>query len=131
MARIEWNDNLSVGIESIDKQHIKLINLINNLYDAMSEGKGSQIIELILKEMIDYTDYHFNYEEKLFDKCNYQNTKEHILEHEKFKDQVSDFYVKFQSGNKYFSINLVNFLTDWLKNHIMISDKKYAPYIND
>jgi hemerythrin-like metal-binding protein len=63
---IVWSDELSVNIEEIDKQHKKLIDVINVLFNAMIEGKTQNIIDTIIDDLIDYAKYHFSTEEKYF-----------------------------------------------------------------
>ncbi|NJM14282.1 MAG: hypothetical protein HC896_01855 [Bacteroidales bacterium] len=40
MSLITWNEKYSVGIKEIDNQHVNLVNIINELHDAMLKGKG-------------------------------------------------------------------------------------------
>ena len=60
---LEWNENLSVGVPSIDKQHKALLGLLNELFDATQAGRGQVVLGKVLKELADYTVYHFQYEE--------------------------------------------------------------------
>jgi hemerythrin len=126
MALIEWNSSLSVGIELIDNQHKKLVALINDLNEAMKLGKGSTIIKNIIDELISYTISHFATEEKYFKQFNYADTQVHVAEHEAFVRKVSDFVDDLNEARLSLSISVMNFLRDWLKNHIMVVDKKYA-----
>jgi len=64
MPLFPWSDDLSVKVTLIDDQHKKLIALINSLHDAMRAGEGKQVLEKTLKELADYTVYHFQTEEK-------------------------------------------------------------------
>ena len=43
MALIQWNDSLKVGVAEIDKQHQKLVDMINDLHDAMRQGQGNAV----------------------------------------------------------------------------------------
>ncbi|KJU82799.1 hemerythrin-like, metal-binding domain protein, partial [Candidatus Magnetobacterium bavaricum] len=65
MPFIVWNDNIGLGIREIDDQHKALIDIINNLFDAMSAKRANEILSGIFKELIDYTRYHFSAEEGL------------------------------------------------------------------
>ena len=70
MAFLDWDDSLSVNVTEIDDQHKKLIGTLNDLYDAMDDGKGNDVLGKILKELTDYTVYHFQTEENYFKKFN-------------------------------------------------------------
>ncbi len=59
---LEWNENLSVGVPSIDEQHKALLALLNELFDSTQAGRGQAVLGKVLKELADYTVYHFKYE---------------------------------------------------------------------
>ncbi|MCC6932951.1 MAG: hemerythrin family protein [Deltaproteobacteria bacterium] len=125
MAFMQWSDALSVGIKEIDNQHAQLVALINKLHEAMRSGKTKEALSEILKELISYTGNHFATEEKYFDQFKYEATATHKIEHKKLVQQVLDFQKQFESGKISLSIDIMNFLGDWLKNHIQGTDKKY------
>ncbi|MDH5581588.1 MAG: bacteriohemerythrin [Bdellovibrionales bacterium] len=126
MALIPWGPKYEIGIKSIDSQHEKLVGYINQLNDAMSEGKGSEIVELILKNLVEYTETHFVYEEKLFEAHDYSKEKEHRRLHSLLVQDVKDFKTKFENGDSELTEEMMAFLKDWLENHILIEDKKYV-----
>ncbi|OQX99191.1 MAG: hypothetical protein B6I24_03180 [Bacteroidetes bacterium 4572_128] len=123
---INWTERYSVFYDEIDKQHKKLIDMINELYDSFSNGKANEVLEEILLRMIKYTDYHFKTEEKYFAKYSFSDEKAHIKEHEEFVLEVSKFYDDFKKKNLNLSYEVMNFLRTWLLKHILGSDKKYT-----
>ncbi len=125
MALFEWNEMFSVEIPSIDEQHKQLINYVNQLHDAMMEGKASDEVAPILNGLINYTATHFKHEEDFFDKFNYAETDEHKRIHADLVKQVMDFKTKFDAGEATLSSDLMEFLKEWLMTHIMQEDKKY------
>ncbi len=124
MALITWSNMLSTGIAEQDNQHKKLIELINKLNDAMQAGKGTEVLASVLSELVNYTVFHFGYEEKLMDQNKYTDTAAHKTEHRKFVETVGDFKKKFESGSAVISVEIMNFLRNWLTGHIMKTDKK-------
>lgn len=132
MALFQWNDAMySVGSEKIDKQHKKLVELLNSLYEAMSKGKGNDVLGPILNELVNYTVVHFKTEEDLFTKYNYPGKTLHKAEHKKFVDEVASFKSEFDTGKAMISIKLMTFLKDWLVKHIKGSDKQYTQFFVD
>lgn len=125
MPIIAWSDKYSVGMQIIDTQHKKLFELINQLYEAMTQGKSKDVLGKILKELIDYAAYHFKTEEDLFRKYSYGDKVNHVKTHEDLKQKVLDFNNKFNSGQTNISIEILNFLKDWIDKHILLIDKKY------
>ncbi len=131
MALIQWDDSFSVKVNEIDLQHKKLISMINELNDAMKDGKGKDVLGKTVSGLINYTSTHFNTEEKYFDQFGYPETINHKNEHSAFVQKVSQFKDGFQKGKLGLSIEVMNFLSDWLKNHIKGSDMKYSQFFNE
>jgi len=129
MALVEWTKDLSVEIPLIDEQHQKLISYLNELYSHMKQGKGKDIISDILKKLVEYTKYHFNTEEELFKKFNYPDEQSHVSEHKFFIDKVNDFSRDFNNQKIFVTIEVFQFLNNWVTNHIKIVDKKYGPFL--
>jgi len=128
MALFEWKDSFSVGIDSIDEDHRGLINIINELFDAISHGMAKERIFSDLAKLIDYTKTHFKREETFFEKTNYPLLEEHKQQHDAFIKKINDLQNDFEKGNQTISVELLKFLTDWLVNHILSSDRKYKEH---
>lgn len=131
MALIAWSDALSVNVAEIDRQHQKLIGMVNELNDAMKIGKGKEALNKILSGLVSYTVTHFKTEENYFDQFGYPDVDRHKKEHADFIEKVRDFKNKFESRNLFLTIEVMNFLSDWLKTHIMGTDKKYSEFFNE
>jgi hemerythrin-like metal-binding protein len=128
MAFINWNDNLSVKIQSIDEQHQKLIGLINDFYENLKTHSNDNIISMLINGMKNYTQLHFNTEESYMKKHNYPDYEAHKKEHDLFIAKVNSLEEKFNSGKIILSYEITGFLKDWLKNHIQVTDKKYSEF---
>jgi len=126
-----WDDALSVHIPEIDEQHKKLIELLNRLHECKAAKKGDATIRGILEELVDYTVYHFAFEEKLFDQHGYPQTPEHKESHRKLEAQVHEFAKAFEAGSASLSADLFMFLRGWLNGHIRGSDRQYGPFLQD
>lgn len=130
MSLLNWSEDLSVNINGVDAQHKKLINLINELHDAMKSGKGKDKMGLILNELVEYTKYHFSAEEFLMQQKNYPGFLQHKKEHDLFTQKVMEFYNKYTVGSLSLSLEVLQFLKDWIVNHIKGTDKQYSPYLS-
>jgi len=131
MAIIEWNDRISVNVAEIDNQHKKLIDLINELDIAMKSRKANDVIEKILSGLADYAKTHFQTEENYFARLKYPDTQAHKNEHTAFIKKVTAFKKDFDAGKSLVSVEVLNFLSQWLWNHIKGSDKKYSAFFNE
>lgn len=119
----------SVDIRSIDDDHKGLFKLINHLFDAMSHGKANEVLWEILDHLLDYTKTHFRREEMYFATTNYSEIIEHKLQHEIFVEKLMSLRAQFEKGDKTISVELIKYLSDWLINHILISDKRYMTHL--
>ena len=129
MPIMEWTDKLSVKINSIDDEHKKLVALINKLSDAMSQGQGHKALDDILIELVDYTNYHFKYEEDALQKHNYPGFAKHKKMHQEFANKIGETKTQYENGSISLSIPIMNFLTSWLQNHIMKVDAEYSAFL--
>lgn len=126
MTYLTWSDDLAVGNNFIDGDHQKLIDMVNRLHALMHEGKGKDVLDKVLRNLITYTQEHFRREEDLMRTMRFPGFHEHKDEHEKLLQQVLDLQQKFESGAATLSIQVLHFLRDWLINHIGKSDKELA-----
>lgn len=131
MAFIDWSDkDFSVGIVEIDDQHKQLVNLINELHSSMMARKAKEILGEVIDELIEYTAYHFSTEEKYFDQYGYEETDAHKKIHKDFVNEVLKFQKDVQSNKLFVSSKILNFLKNWLLNHIKVTDKKYMAFMH-
>jgi hemerythrin len=126
MAFLPWKNEYSVGNDEIDAQHQKLIAMINELHEAMTQGKGSKVVEDIVMKMVEYSRVHFEAEEKMMKKHNYSGLADQITEHQMFIAKAHEYEVQIKNGSFNVSISIATFLKDWLTNHILKMDKAYS-----
>ncbi|MCG8571880.1 MAG: bacteriohemerythrin [Spirochaetes bacterium] len=130
MVLIEWNQKYSVNIIEIDDEHKKIINIINELHDSMLQRAAKSAMSDILKNLIDYTVFHFTKEQKYFEKYNYPHKVDHINKHKEFVDKIKDFQKGHEEDRMFLSIDVMNFLKSWLTDNIMGSDHEYTEFFN-
>jgi hemerythrin-like metal-binding protein/PAS domain S-box-containing protein len=120
---MEWNDSLKTGHGTIDSQHRKLVDMLNRLADAMATGEGRDLCDTVLDELIEYTQTHFAAEEQFMASHNYPKLAQHKAKHEALVKDVLAFKAKCDAGAMNLPISLLQFLKDWLTNHIKGTDK--------
>jgi hemerythrin len=129
MEIIKWSDSYSVGIKEIDNQHKGLVIIINELFTFMTEGKAKDNLEPIFEHLTEYTKLHFGVEETMLFKYAYPDLDQHKIEHQKFINKLESLKEDFKYGKITISLEILNFLKDWLINHIQHTDKKYSEHI--
>ena len=130
MPIMSWIDAYSTGITEVDLQHKKLIGLINDLHDAMAKGQAKAILGEILGELVNYCASHFAMEEKLFDRHGYPDAANHKEKHQKMTAKVLALQMQFDQGRAMMTLEVMEFLQQWLDKHILGTDKKYVPFLN-
>jgi len=123
MDLMEWNDRFKLGHSKIDRDHMKLVSLINQLTEAMRRREGQEVCGDVLNELVSYFKTHFAMEEQLMATHHYANAADHQAEHARFVDEILDARARFDAGSITLTISLLSFLRDWLINHILVSDK--------
>lgn len=127
---IEWNNELSVGIDEIDEQHKVLIGMLNKLYnETIMQRGGLGVVNNVLKELVQYTIIHFAVEESLFRIFDYPNYEAHKKQHEHLKDEVINIYNRVKAGKDTVNVDLIMFLRKWLKTHILKDDKQSSAFL--
>lgn len=128
---VSFTPEMSVGVEDFDKHHMVLFDLINSLSDVMSSGKAASAIKDILTELVNYTEWHFAAEERVFDQYNYPDKENHKKIHNAMLNKARKLLSGAEAGNDVLSIEVLDFLQDWIVDHIMVVDKKYETYLCD
>jgi hemerythrin-like metal-binding protein len=121
-----WLEKYSVGIPEIDAQHKGLVRLINDLHAAMGAGHGKEAVGKILDELVRYTEQHFKFEENMLGQKRYSKLTAHQAEHKKLTGQVLELRNKYRDSSLTLGMEVLQFLRNWLANHIMGHDQQYA-----
>jgi hemerythrin len=124
MALLVWQDDLNTGIEVIDHQHMRIVEMINHLQIAQKSMERIAVGEVI-DELVDYTMSHFAFEEELMEEAGYPFSHAHKRVHEIFGKRVMEYRLRFGAGEDV-TDELRNMLARWLFNHIRGDDKAYA-----
>lgn len=124
---ITWENIYSVGIEEIDMQHKKLLEIINELDELLNADITKSGIEAVLVELKEYIEIHFSTEEEYMEKYHYPDLAEHKMLHKEFIAKIKNAECIEDATIE--GIEVIDFLYNWLINHIMVEDKKYVPYM--
>ena len=128
MEKLKWTKDYSVGITQFDEQHKKLFSYLNDLYEALDNQINNQeILSKTLNDLIVYTFIHFSDEESYMKKYSFPELSLHIIEHDKLRKKVLAYQQDLNTGKKVIQVKeVIDFLADWVKNHILKTDKKYG-----
>ncbi len=131
MEFIKWNDELSVSIPSIDGEHKKLIGLINDFYNGIATKSSREQLITMVAGLKNYTAYHFSTEENYMRQHDFPGLADHKAQHDSFVAKVNDFSERLEDGRFVVSLEITNFIKDWITGHIMGTDKKYSAFLRE
>lgn len=131
MEYMKWDEKFNVNVKIVDEQHQHLVSLLNDIHAAVVNGSEQGVLAKILDDLVDYTVYHFTTEEDIFKKYNYPEAEIHKKQHDGLTKQVVDLQTNFKDGSATISFELLDFLQDWLGNHIIGSDMKFKEFFHE
>ena len=132
---MQWCSDYDSGIYVIDQQHKQLINIANELdclhrsklcTDDGNDVEKQEMIESNFLKLINYCNYHFTIEELAMEKCKYMRRELHKATHDKFVTEIHGLYRKYHRQDCLALRYTVDFLYDWLVDHIMGEDRRYV-----
>jgi hemerythrin len=129
MPLITWSNEFSVGVKSLDSQHINLFNILNELHEAMKNGNDQVVCGPLLHKLLDYTREHFAAEEKILEAMRYPDLARQRAQHNAMTVRVAEFITVYKMGKRPVSVELLFFLSDWLRKHILQEDKEYSVWL--
>jgi hemerythrin len=127
----QWRGAYNTNIREMDKDHQALFQTANRLYEEISSGRNKFVLSETLDFLIRYTEEHFSNEEKLMEDYDFPGYESHIKQHERLIFEVQELKDKFLAGEIQMDMRIINFLKDWIINHILTEDRQYGPYLND
>ncbi|MBI2306690.1 MAG: hemerythrin family protein [Rhodocyclales bacterium] len=123
-----WSDDFSINIQEIDEQHRVLVDLLNQLHEAIRGHRGKATSREILDRLAEYTRTHFLLEESLMRLTHYPGFEIHKAQHEELIAQVVALQDKLDNENATITFELLHFLKTWLTQHINDSDKRFGAH---
>ena len=131
VSLVQWSDSMSVGNLHIDEQHKILIDTINQLASAESQN-DRPVVSMIIDELVSYAAFHFQFEEQLIEAGGYPELERHKRIHQGFVDWITDIREEFIFRRRaQFGERILNFLRDWLRNHILGEDQRYRSFVRN
>lgn len=129
MPTIAWDEGYSIGVPQIDEHHQHLFFLFNKFHEIFVKDAPGQNLSPLFDELIDYVIYHFDEEERLMQECRFPHYEMHRKEHEIFSQRLVELDKQYSQKKKHLLIEVVVFLHNWLKSHIMQSDADFGRFI--
>ncbi len=130
MSCFQWSKEMSVGVAAIDSDHKCLIRIIDLLHDIRDHEDSRRMIETVLDTLLVYGRHHFAREERVLAACKFPGRAFHHSEHQEFARHIQGLRDHFDgAGTPRMASELLDYLTDWLRHHILIQDMAFKPYV--
>jgi hemerythrin len=130
LGHFEWTPEYSVSVESFDSEHKKLFTLINHLHESIQAGTERSAVIHVLRELSEFTRNHFAAEEAAMRRASYAGLEEHIAEHRVATAKVALYFAEYEAKSRRVAHDVLQFLRDWLQQHILVTDRKYSAALN-
>jgi hemerythrin len=124
-----WNRNFETGLQDVDDQHRRLVDIINAFGAHLAENDiAEEHVESLLKELIEYAQFHFEKEEELMAESGLdsRHCEFHIVEHNTFLEDVLLFRNHRRTGDMDDARSILEYLIHWLAYHILVMDQNMA-----
>lgn len=129
MKPLAWTDAMSVGVPMLDADHRCLVRIINLLSDV-NETDAPHVVRTVLDTLLVYGHFHFDREERVMAATSFPGAAVHVAEHRTFSKYVDGLRRAFDARRAGATASdLFDYLTDWLRHHILIQDMAYKPYV--
>lgn len=128
--RVEWSSELATGIEDIDQQHKRLIELYNNFEEAADQNKGRRHLDALLDNLVTYTAEHFTFEESYLEEQGYPELESHRRTHRQLSRKLERLCIEHRVNRRRVTGEVRRFLASWLTQHILKHDMEYMPWVS-
>ncbi len=130
MKDIVWDQVLSVEVDEIDDDHRKLVDIFNILNHSLTDGSSQEYLTAVLEELVNCTIWHFSHEERLMLKYGYEEIEKHKAMHRELIKSAQELQHKFLQTDKPITDEDVEYLENWLTEHILTDDMRLGAYLS-
>jgi hemerythrin-like metal-binding protein len=128
---LTWSDSYSVGVEVLDEDHKRLLNLINQLQTAVHYHTSDTYEQEAFDALLDYTKNHFQREEALMEKYGFPGLEEHHQQHQAMIAEVNRLVTAYQEDRNASIEKTISYLQTCLLKHINGSDQEYSGFLHE
>jgi hemerythrin-like metal-binding protein len=129
-AWVEWDESLSVGIDTIDEHHRYLFDLINDLFEVVINKRGAREVARLIKATDAYAKVHFRAEEQMMQHYGYEDIHHQEQQHRAFEAKIREFYEELHDNPLVAQFNVLSYLRKWLIHHIRVEDAKLGSLVS-
>ena len=129
MAMLAWKESYSVGIKTLDDQHKRLLELVNQLSVLNPGAPDKKEIFSVLNALVVYAQTHFDTEEEYLKKYDYPRLIQQQREHVTFVADVFRLAKELEQNEPRIHRKVSDFVSDWYGSHILGTDREYKDFL--
>ncbi len=115
---------MSIGVPQVDEQHKKLLDIISHIEKSIAQGTAVKEMGPILKELVDYSNFHFQTEEAFMKSVGHKRLAQQVNMHELFRNKLVGYLMRLKRNESVSAYEILYFLKSWVTDHIMVEDKR-------
>lgn len=124
----DFDAEFKLGIDSVDSEHIKLVDMLNDVHALLSEGKRDEARRYFNETLATYVNEHFANEERFMESIGFPFLDAHRKIHENFKNSFHELQPLIASYDEAAFRKALNDAFTWIIVHIGKTDKRYATF---
>lgn len=128
MVFMNWESRFELGVAAMDAEHKGLIAAMNDVHDLDAKGASKPTIDAAITKLATLTKQHFADEEKHMESIGFPDRRTHAIIHAGLLEKFGALHTSFKTGDGKVDRAFFDFLSFWLRGHIMGIDRKYAAH---
>jgi len=128
---VSWTPRLTTHVDMIDEQHKELYQRLNDVVNAIMQGKGKDEVEKFIDFLIEYTRFHFGTEERYMEQFQYPAMQAHKSDHVRLTDEVRAMAesLRARGADSMLVVSVTQKMGQWLGDHIGTMDTALGSYL--
>ena len=131
MSLFKWSSAQSVYLPEMDAEHRAIHGLGNELHKALLAGCEPAQLKPIQVSLLESMEQHFRHEERLMGAMHYSALAWHKRQHDAARKRAKALSKRMAGGDSAAACELLNFLSDWLRDHMSVSDRMMGAYLRN
>lgn len=131
VTQLTWNHECIVGVQAMDDQHGILMDTLNELRLTLTRGADRRDICQQLERLIEFTQMHFQCEEKLLEQEGFPGLNEHRAAHQRLLAQLYRALEQTNHEEEDRFRSVLEFLPAWYQDHVQQLDQPYGAWLNE
>lgn len=126
MSLFSWKAEYTVNNTILDGHHQQLFAILNSVYENVMSSLELDNVLTKIDELSEYTNHHFNEEERYMREMKFPGIDDHIAKHREFTNTIMALRESYHDNDLEVARDLIVVLGDWLLHHVLKEDRKYS-----